>query len=127
MSMVSEFNRPPNEIRDMLTEEDRLKLVGLPQGYTPRQAKAIVTARIEYGLSKLADGMIEDVAKWIREVGTRNPAEAVRLFMDLLEFRIPKIKAAQLNLNASADLSPSAGNLTTLSLEDLQAIANETR
>lgn len=125
--MTSEFNKPPHEIRDMLTEEQRLQLVGIPAGFTPRQAKALVTARIEYGLSKLAEGMIADVQKWLRQVGERNPAEGVRLFMDLLEFRIPKIKAAQLNLNASADLSPSAGNLTTLSLEDLQAIANETR
>lgn len=127
MSMVSEFNKPPHEIADMLTEEQRLQLVGLPAGYTPRQAKAIVMARIEYGLSQLADGMVPEVEKWLKQVGERNPGEGIRLFMELLEFRMPRIKAAQVNLNASADLMPAAGSMTTLTLEELNSIANEQR
>jgi hypothetical protein len=122
---MSEFDLPAKEIAKRMTLDERLMRVGFPEGVTPRQANAIMKARIQFGLSQLADNNIEKVEQWLREVGSRSPAEAIRLFMELLEFGLPRMKAMQ--INANADLTPPQGSrdMATMSIEELQSIVAE--
>lgn len=117
---MSEFDLPPEEIAKRLPLQTKLELVGQTHGLTPRQANAITKARTQLALSQLAEGNVDNVQQWLRQVGERAPAEAIRLYMELLEFGLPRLKAAQVNLNA--DMTPGAGgrNLQDLSIDELQ-------
>lgn len=116
---MSEFDLPPEEIAKRLPLQTKLELVGQTHGLTPRQANAITKARTQLALSQLAEGNVDNVQQWLRQVGERAPAEAIRLYMELLEFGLPRLKAAQVNLNA--DMTPGTGrNLADLSIDELQ-------
>lgn len=116
---MSEFDLPPDEIAKRLPLQTKLELVGQTHGLTPRQANAITKARTQLALSQLAEGNVDNVQQWLRQVGERAPAEAIRLYMELLEFGLPRLKAAQVNLNA--DMTPGTGrNLADLSIDELQ-------
>ncbi len=121
---MSEFNMPPTEIAKRLTTDEKVRRVGLPAGFTPRQANAVTMARLQAALSDLADGKVEKVRVWLDQVGERSPAEAIRLFMELLEFRMPRLKAAQVvaNLTPSTD---GARRLSEMSIEELQHVVAE--
>jgi hypothetical protein len=124
--MNSEFNMVPAQIAKRLTDEERLKRVGFPEGMTVRQATAITNARLQYALSELADMKVEQVSTWLDEVGRVAPAEAIRLFMELLEFRMPRMKAAQVNLNATVgDAAKSGKDLKSMSIEELNRVVAE--
>ncbi|MDE2098497.1 MAG: hypothetical protein KGL39_14685 [Patescibacteria group bacterium] len=121
---MSEFDLPEVDIAKRMTLDERLMKVGTPTGLTPRRANAVTQARLQTALSELADGKIDKVSKWLDEVGERSPAEAIRLFMELLEFRMPRLKAAQV----IANLTPSAEGQKRLSeytIEELQTIVAE--
>jgi hypothetical protein len=122
--MASEFDMPADEIKRRLTTTEKVKRVGTDTGLTPRQANAITQARLQYALSELADMNVDNVHQWLNEVGARNPAEAVRLFMELLEFRLPRLKAAQV----VANLTPTAEGqrkLATMTIAELEQIVAE--
>ena len=121
---MSEFDMPPEEIAKRLPVQERLQRVGMPEGLTTRQANAITQARLQLALSELADANVDNVQKWLEQVGERSPAEALRLYMELLEFRMPRMKAA----TVVANLTPDQGNgkdLRSLSIEELQRIVAE--
>lgn len=92
-------------------------------GLTPRQANQITQSRLQYALSDLAEMNVERVHKWLGDVGERAPAEAIRLYLELLEFRMPRMKAA----TVIANLTPGdkGKELKDLSMEELQAIVAE--
>ena len=80
---------------------------------------AITKARVNHALSELAEGNIDNVQRWLEQVGERSPAEAVRLYMELLEFTSPRLKAA----NIVANLTPNADGqrrLNEMTMEELQ-------
>lgn len=120
----SEFNMPAADIAKRLSPDARLQLVGQPTGLTPRQANAITQARLQYSLSALAEGNVDNVNKWLAEVGARAPAEAIRLFMELLEFRMPRMKAATViaTLSATGDGGKQMKDMT---IEELESIVSE--
>lgn len=121
---MSEFDLPTPEIIKRLTVDERLERVGTATGLTARQANAITQARLQFALSELAERNVDKVDQWLTEVGTRSPAEAIRLFLDLLEFRMPKMKAAQV----VANLTPNGGDgrqMKDMSIEELQSIIAE--
>ena len=124
---MSEFDLPVKEIQKRLTVDERITRVGFPEGLSPRQANAITKSRIQYGLAQLAEGNIAFVEDWLRDVGKVNPAEGIRLFMELLEFQLPRMKAAQVNLNANAELGIGGGGkrLTEMSMEELESVVAE--
>lgn len=116
---MSEFDLPPAEIAKRLTVTERINRVGQETGLTPRQANAITKARVNHALSELAEGNIDNVQRWLEQVGERSPAEAVRLYMELLEFTSPRLKAA----NIVANLTPNAEGqrrLNEMTMEELQ-------
>lgn len=121
---MSEFDLPVKEIQKRLTVDQRMARVGAPEGLTPRQTNAITMARLQHALSDLADGKVAQVSAWLDEVGTRNPAEAIRLFMELLEFRMPRLKAAQVTATLPLD-QMSSRNLASMSIEVLNRIVAE--
>jgi hypothetical protein len=121
---MSEFDMPPEEVVKHLPVGERLQRVGLPTGLTTRQANAITQARLQLALSELADANVENVQKWLEQVGDRSPAEALRLYMELLEFRMPRMKAATVVANLTPD-SGNAKDLKHLSIEELQSIVAE--
>src|ERR1700690_2052915 len=94
----------PKEIAKRLTVDERCRRVGLPEGLPPRQAAAISKARLSFALAELAEGHVDEVSLWLRQVAEKNPAEAIRLYMELMEFSTPRMKAAQVTLNANADV-----------------------
>jgi hypothetical protein len=121
---MSEFDMPPEDIAKRLTVDQRIKRVGEETGLTPRQANAITKARLQYALSELADMNIDNVNRWLNQVGERSPAEAIRLYMELMEFSTPRLKAAQV----VANLTPNADGqrkLNEMSIEELQRIVAE--
>lgn len=121
--MPSEFDMPKKEIVKRVTAEERLARAGDPLGLTPRQANAITQARLQYALSALAEDLADEVKAWIREVGARSPAEATRLYLELLEFRMPRLKAAQVVANFTPDASKR--QLKDMSIDELNTIISE--
>lgn len=120
---MSEFDLPASEIKKRLSPEQQLVRVGTPTGMTPRQANAVTQARLQHALSSLAEMNVDNVHKWLEEVASRSPAEAIRLYMELLEFRLPKMKAATViaTLSANGDGKP----MTEMTMEELEAIVAE--
>lgn len=123
---MSEFDMPTKEIVKRLTVDERLARVGLPEGFSPQQATKITKARLSFALAELAEGNVHNVQAWLETVGKVNPAEALRLYMELMEFSAPRLKAAQVNVNANADVTPNgAKDLRSMSLEELGVIATQ--
>jgi hypothetical protein len=123
---MSEFDMKPVDIAKRLTTDERIMRVGFPEGLSPRQANAITQARIQYGLALLAERNVERIEQWLIEVGSKAPAEAIRLYMELLEFRLPRLKATQVNLNANADLGGTGQRkLHEMSMEELASVVAE--
>lgn len=121
---MSEFDMPVKQIVKRLTHDERIAAVGTDVGLTPRQANAITKARLNFAISQLAEQNIENVHEWLQRVAAVAPAEAVRLYMELMEFSVPRMKAAQVNLNANADLGDkTARSLADMSIEDLRLVA----
>lgn len=123
--MIDEFSMAPKELAKRLTVEERLTRVGLPEGLTPRQANAITMARLQYALSDLTEQVVPEVLEWLRQVAAVAPAEALRLYMELLEFRMPRMKAAQVSLSAVSDLRSGERELKDMSIEELNRIVAE--
>lgn len=122
--MENEFNLPLVEVAKRLDPQERLRRVGLPEGVTPRQANAITQARLQFALSELAEMNVDNVHKWISEVADKNPEMAVRLYLELLEFRMPRMKAVQVVANANLN-TDGKKRLQDMSIEELQTIVAE--
>lgn len=124
---MSEFDMPDKEIAKRLPIESKLQKIGLPVGLTPRQANAITQSRLQYALSELADMNVDNVNLWLQQVAERSPAEAIRLYMELLEFRMPRMKAAQVAVNVGVDgnQAPGQKRLQDMSIEELQSVVAE--
>lgn len=122
--MSNEFDMPTKEIVTRMSPEARLRAVGQPVGLTPRQANAVTQARLQLALSELAEGLADEVKAWIREVSSRSPAEAVRLYLELLEFRMPRMKAATVVANWTPS-EEGRRRLSEISFEELERIVAE--
>lgn len=117
---------PTKEIVKRLTVDERLARVGLPEGFTPRQATQISKARLAFALAELAEGHVDHVSGWLRDVAEKNPAEAIRLYMELMEFSTPRMKAAQVNVNADVPMTPNGQKrLQDMTLEELGVVATQ--
>ena len=53
-----------------------------------------ITRDIRVALRDLAEGNANSVQDWLNEVAKKNPAEAVRLWLDLLKYVVPTLTAA---------------------------------
>jgi|GEM_PF-6917128 len=118
---MSEFDLPKKEIAKRLTMQQKLDMVGDPHGLSPQVANKITQARLQNALSQLAEMNVDRVHEWLGEVGARAPAEAVRLYLELLEFRMPRMKAAQViaTFNTGTD---GKREMKDMSIEELESI-----
>lgn len=106
-----------------LTTEDRLRL-GVeqpdhPQALSQGRIKNATVARIRYAMSELAALNIDNVDRWLSEVGKDSPAKAVELFIEIMKFSAPQLKAV------AVDVRSGDGSVRTLSTADLERVVSE--
>lgn len=116
-----------------LSQEERLQrsLLGtLPNGVPPAPLGAIdrvSRSKIRYGISELVSLNIDNVNLWLQTIANGdkenhtppNPRAAIELFIELLQFSVPKMKAV------SVDMKSRDGSMQRLSLADLQTLVSE--
>lgn len=108
----------------------------LPDVVKPMPVAAIdkvTRSRIRYGVSELVNGNIDNVQRWLNEIGDGivdprdptkylcipRPRDAIELFIELLQFSVPKMKSI------SVDVKDKGGNMKSYSMTDLQTIVAE--
>lgn len=116
-----------------LSQEDVMlgSLMGnLPAVVTPMPTGAIdkvTRSRIRYGVSELVNGNIDNVNRWLNLIAEGNaeqhlppnPRAAIELFIELLQFSVPKMKSI------SVDVKDKGGNMKSYTMTDLQTIVAE--
>lgn len=122
-----------------MSQEDVMlgSLMGnLPAPVKPMPTGAIdrvTRSRIRYGVSELVNGNIDNVQRWLSEIGDGiedphrpgqwialpRPRDAIELFIELLQFSVPKMKSI------SVDVKDKGGNMKSYSMTDLQTIVAE--
>lgn len=106
-----------------LTSDERAQL-GLQQpGHPaamplPRIGKVAV-ARIRWALGELAAMNIDNAHRWLDEVAKDNPAKAFEMFLELVKFSAPQLKAV------AVDIRSGDGTVRTLSTADLERVVAE--
>jgi len=98
------------------------RAVTLPAAPSPRQLTAQAKAELAFATTRLLAGEIDHVREWLKETAARNPAEAIRLWMELTEFVTPRLKAANVNLNANTTDSGAPRQLSDMSLDELNGL-----
>lgn len=105
-------------------------LGNLPAPVKPMPTQAIdkvTRSRIRYGVSELVNGNIDNVNKWLNLIAEgnvertipANPKAAIELFIELLQFSVPKMKSI------SVDVKDKSGDMKKYSMSDLQTIVAE--
>lgn len=94
----------------------RLKTGGRQKG-TPNY----VTAVVRQNLTQLAEGNTDRVQGWLDAVAAKDPAEAIRLWLHLLEFVTPKLRATAVSVEDN-----SSRPIQRMAIAELQAIVNAT-
>jgi hypothetical protein len=121
----AEFLPAEKTVIARLSERDRLDRIGGFGGFSPRQANAILKAKVA---NVIADGVAEmgaEVQGWIRDVAKTNPAQAVELFMQYAEFVQPRLKAATVIGHANLiPPEPGTRSIADLTIEELEAMGN---
>lgn len=87
----------------------------LPVGQIDR----VTRARIRHSMAELAAGQIENVNRWLTELGATNPRAAIECYIELLQFSLPKVKAV------AVDVRAKPGALSGLSMAELASIVSE--
>lgn len=89
-------------------------------------------AKIRFGVAELTAMNIDNVQRWLTQIGDGivdpkdpqkylvhpSPRSAIELFIELLQFSVPKMKAVAI------DVRDGEGNLQKLSVSDLQSIVS---
>jgi hypothetical protein len=86
-----------------------------PQGVVAKVTKN----NIRRAMQDLAEMNIHKVDTWLNQVAVEDPKEAVRLFLSLAEFTLPKLKAV------AVAVQDNTGTNKQMSIADLQAIISE--
>jgi hypothetical protein len=76
----------------------------------------VTRERIRYAVAELAGMNIGNVHRWLGEVAQSNPARAIELYIELVSFSLPKLKAQAVIVN-----DPGNAGAAALSLRDLAA------
>lgn len=90
--------------------------VNHPLALTQHQAKKVTQNRIRSAMAELSHGNIDKVNEWLHEVGEKDPARAIELFMDLAQFTLPKLKAIAI------DVKSTDGSVKTMTVAQLEAM-----
>lgn len=70
-----------------------------PLALNQNQAKKVTQNRIRAAMAELAHGKIEQINRWLDEVGEKDPSRAIELFMELAQFSLPKLKSVEIDVN----------------------------
>lgn len=101
-----------------LTSEERLKhsldSPGARGALTTNQVNKVTKARIQYALAELAHNNTENVQKWLEEVAKDSPKNAIELYLELLQFTTPKIKAVAVDMRHTTEVNPQGMSLQQL-------------
>lgn len=109
-----EFQMPTEErIQHTLADPGARGAMTLPS------VNKITVARIRHALADMSFELYPEVLAWIRLVAADSPARAVELYLELVQFSVPKQKALAVAIN---DSSP---NPRQMSLAELQSIVSE--
>jgi hypothetical protein len=107
----------------VLPSEERLQRTladpGARGAMSVPSANKVTLARLRYALADFAYTNGANIQKWLEEVANVNPQKALELYMELLQFSVPKLKATAIELH---DTSP---NPKQLSVADLHKIISE--
>lgn len=76
---------------------------GLPKTLPVGRVNNITLARIRYALANMAYGLEDEVIAWIRKVAEDSPKAAVELYLELVQFSVPKIKAVAISQHTTSD------------------------
>jgi hypothetical protein len=107
----------PSEERMLRSLEGTLpaEVPGLPLG----QINNVTRARIRHSMAELAAGNVEHVQTWLHEVAKTQPAKAIELFIELVQFSLPRVKAV------AVDVRSKDGSVSRMSMADLQNVISE--
>lgn len=106
----------------MTTEERRIHSLAnptSPRALTTGRLDKVSTSRIRNAVSELVHGNAANVQAWLEQVALVSPARAIELYIELLQFALPKLKALAVELN---DQSPDSKKM---SVADLHKIVSE--
>ena len=92
----------------------------LEGGVASRKMNNVNTARIRYALAQLTALNVTNVQRWLEATAEKNPAAAVGLYLQLLEYSTPKLKAV------AVDVRSGDGSVKNLSMAELQNIVAST-
>ena len=67
----------------------RAKTGGRQKG-TPNR----ITLKVREAIAELTHDNVEQVQVWLERVAEKNPAEAIRLWIQIVEFTLPKLRAS---------------------------------
>lgn len=87
----------------------------LPVGTIDR----VTRARIRLSMAELAAANMDNVNLWLAQTAAISPAKAVELFIELIQFSLPKVKAI------AVDVRSKDGSLSRLSMSELQSVISE--
>lgn len=118
---LDEFNMPVKEAAKHIHPDKRLRLPPAVGGFTEKQAIVFTKARLNQSYIDLLNGNVEKVSAWLDSVAERNPAEAIRLLIELTEFVAPKLKAAEVKISADVGAAGQK-RLQDMSLDELQTL-----
>lgn len=93
---------------------------GLPKTLPMGKINNVTLARIRYTLANLAFGLEDEVLLWLRQVAHTDPKSAIELYLELVQFSVPKIKAV-----AVANFNSSDKPARDLSMSELQTMLQE--
>jgi hypothetical protein len=88
-ALVDDLLQMPSEERLQHTLAHPSAPGAMPLG----RADRITTARIRYALAEMSHELYPEVLRWIRTIAAENPVRAVELYMELVQFSVPKVKA----------------------------------
>lgn len=116
-----------------ITTQRRLELAINPAtanhalALTQQQAKKVTQNRIRSAMAEMAHGKIDQVNTWLDEVGAKDPARAIELFMELTQFSLPKLKSMEVGItNPSRELKDlSIGQLEAMLDGDESVVAEQ--
>lgn len=64
---------------------------GKPGPGRPKGSPNRATKDVREAISKLAEGNVERCQEWLDRIAVEDPEKALRLFLDLIEYHIPKL------------------------------------
>lgn len=79
----------------------------------------VTRSRIRHSMAELAAGNIDNVNRWLHKVAETSPAKAIELYIELLQFSLPKVKAI------AVDVRSKDGSLAKLSMAELSSIVSD--